>query len=76
MSHLRKSVITRPASFLRKARRMRSTWLGLGFGLGLGLGLGLGSGLGLGGLLEQRHVSGPAALHDSGHIAGGELQLG
>ena len=39
------------------------------------MGLGLGLGLGLGGLLEQRHVSGPAALHDGGHVGGGELQL-
>ena len=52
--------------------RVGVNWLGIG----LGLGLGLGSGSGLGGLLEQRHVSGPAALHDSGHVAGGELQLG
>ena len=27
------------------------------------------------GLLEQRHVGGPAAPDDGGHVGGGELQL-
>ena len=45
-------------------------------GVRIGVGVGVRARARARGLLEQRHVSGPAALHDGGHVGGGELQLG